>query len=78
MAPLQRSQQAPLCLMTRAQSLESTGHFSLLHVTSLFWKKKLKDKSYCKQTKPKATISCNSEDKMRGQQSALLLQERPL
>lgn len=42
MAPLQRSQQAPLCLMTRAQSLESTGHFSLLHVTSLFWKKKIK------------------------------------
>lgn len=39
-SPLQRSQQAPLCLMARAQSLDSTGHFSRLQVTSLFWAKR--------------------------------------
>lgn len=42
-SPLQRSQQAPLCLTARAQSLDSTGHFSLLQVTSLFWAKETRD-----------------------------------
>lgn len=36
MHSLHFSQQAPVCLMTRAQSLGRAGHFSLVHLTSLF------------------------------------------
>lgn len=58
-SPLHRSQQAPLCLMASAQSRDSTGHFSLLQVTSLFWTKR--DKGHAGSTSLGIqTHSCSS------------------